>query len=288
MPMFAVMPRTFASRNRLAYVVLSGVISCGCGPDPEYVLGRFEPRAVTSPPDGGGPPSSPDARSDAGGCDPGVPRADFVFTGAGDVLVDARGGPSGSLRGGAVLDGSGELVLDGDDDYVDLPNGLISGLQAATVVVWLRHLGGPAYTRLFDLGSGSDGEDPAEGLGTVGRTYLAVTPSTGFVPGQLAALISGDGSGGEIGAVTDVRLDDALHLVAVAVTSTTLELFHDGLLIARVPNPVQLESIEAVNNWLGRSQYDQDPYLYGAYQGFAVFDHALESCAIRELYAEGP
>jgi hypothetical protein len=217
-----------------------------------------------------------------------VPRAEFRFTSEGDALVDARGGAPGSVRGGAVLDGSGELVLDGDDDYVDLPNALLSGLDAATVVVWFRHLGGPAYTRLFDLGSGSDGEDPPEGLGTVGRTYLSVTPSTGFVPSRLAALISNEGSGGEIAAVTDVRLDDELHLIAVVLTSTTLELFHDGLLIARVPSSVPLESIEAVNNWLGRSQYDQDPYVHGAYRGFAVFDRALESCAIRELYVEGP
>jgi hypothetical protein len=206
----------------------------------------------------------------------------------GTVVSDAAGGPPGTLHGGAALDGSNELVLDGDDDYVDLPNDLLSGLEEVTIVAWVRHLGGPAYTRVFDFGSGSDGEDPAEGLSTVGTTYVSVTPGTGFVPRRLAALVSRNGAGGEIAAPTDTRLDDALHLVAVTVTSMSLGLFHDGALIALVPSSVPVADIENVNNWLGRSQYDQDPYFHGAYAGLRVFDHALDPCAVRTVYALGP
>jgi hypothetical protein len=203
-------------------------------------------------------------------------------------VSDAAGGPPGTILGGAALDGSNELLLDGEDDYVDLPNDLITGLQEVTVVVWVRHLGGPAYTRVFDFGSGSDGEDPAEGLATVGSTYLSVTPGTGFVPRRLAALISRDGAAGEIAAATDIQLDDELHLIAVTATSMSLGLFHDDALIALVPSSVSPADIENVNNWLGRSQYDQDPYFHGAYAGLRVFDHALDPCAVRTVYALGP
>jgi hypothetical protein len=274
-----------------------------CNGDPVYVLGRLPGSggfgggndsgfpAGGSAGAGGLPPD--DGAVDDAGCAPPLPVRDYAFTGVGTEVSDRRGGPPGVIHGGAVLDDSGELTLDGEDDYVDLPNGILSGLNQVTVVAWIRQLAGslypgPAYTRIFDFGVGSDGEDPAEGEGTVGRIYLAATPQTGFEPIYLAALISGEGSGGEIAAPTDRRLDDQLLMVAVSASLRTLELFLDGDLIGRVPSDVPVSSIENVNNWLGRSQYDNDPYLHASYAGVQVFDSALAECAIRTLYAKGP
>lgn len=232
---------------------------------------------------------SDDASSrDVAGCGVAGVVRDYDFSGTGTTVVDRLGGSPGTLRGGAVLDGSGELVLDGRDDYVDLPNGLLSGLTEMTVAAWVRHRGGPAYTRVFDFGVGNDGEDPAEGLGTVGLSYVAVTPATGFVPNQLAALVSRDGSGGEIAAPTPVHLEDVLQLVALSISAFTLELSHNGVVVAREPNSVPVESIDAVNNWLGRSQYDQDPYWSGVYTRVQVYDRALSACALRALFDLGP
>src|SRR4051794_35764219 len=43
-----------------------------------------------------------------------------------DTLVrDSVGNAHGVLKGGATLDGAGHATLDGRDDYVDLPNGLV-------------------------------------------------------------------------------------------------------------------------------------------------------------------
>jgi hypothetical protein len=262
-----------------------------------YVLGRLPgsggagTAGDSGVPSGGASGSGASTDSGAAGdgsCVLPVPLRDFVFFGAGTQVSDRRGGPPGEIRGGAALDDSGELTLDGEDDYVDLPNGILSGLSEVTVVVWIRYLGGAAYTRIFDFGVGRDGEDPAPGLATVGRTYLAATPMTGFVPRYLAALVTNEGSAGQIAAVTDYRLDDGLHMVAVAVSTSTLELFVDGAVIAREPNSVELSSIEDVTNWLGRSQYDQDPHLDAIYAGVQIFDRALAECAIGALHAGGP
>jgi hypothetical protein len=289
---------------------------CGasaCGSDPVYVLGRLPGTggendsgisAGGSTGTGGsagaggvlgaagiggaGGVQPEDGSPGDGGCALPAPDRDYAFTGTGTDVVDRRGGPPGVILGGAALAGSGELNLDGDDDYVDLPNGILTGLDEVTVVVWLRYLGGAAYTRIFDFGIGSDGEDPAEGLNTTGRTYLAATPWTGFRPDELAALIKGRDSGGEIPAPTDVELDDALHMVSVSASLETLDLFLDGALIGRVRSAVPLSSIENVNNWLGRSQYDQDPYLHAAYAGVQVYGRALDECAIQALHARGP
>jgi hypothetical protein len=230
------------------------------------------------------------------GCTPPAAVRDYVFAGVGTEVVDRRGGPPGVILGGAALDGSGELTLDGDDDYVNLPNDILSALNAVTVVVWIRHLGasaynGPAFVRIFDFGSGSDGEDPAEGLGTVGRTYLAATPMTGFPdsrPDWLAALMKNRESGGEAQLPTASRLVNALHMVAVGASLETLDLFLNGALIGQTPSNVPLSSIENVNNWLGKSQYDQDPHLRASYAGVQIYDRALPECAIEALYARGP
>ena len=295
---------------------LSGAVACGS--DPVYVLGRLPGSGGAGgendsgfpagsggtagdndsgfPPGGnagaGGVLPGDGAPGDAG-CTPPAAVRDYVFAGVGTEVVDRRGGPPGVILGGAALDGSGELTLDGDDDYVNLPNDILSGLNEVTVVVWIRHLGGsayngPAYVRIFDFGIGSDGEDPAEGLGTVGRTYLAATPMTGFDPRWLAALMKSRESGGEVQLATASRLVNALHMVAVGASLETLDLFLNGALIGKTPSGVPLSRIENVNNWLGKSQYDQDPHLRASYAGVQVYDRALPECAVEALYARGP
>jgi hypothetical protein len=267
---------------------------CACDGDQVYVLGRFPGSGGAAGAGAGGlsggafDGAPADGAATDASCAPPLPLREYVFTGTGAQLADQRGGAAAVIRGGAVLDGSGELTLDGQDDYVNLPNDILTGLSEVTVVAWLHHLGGAAYTRIFDFGIGRDGEDPAQGLATVGTAYLAATPFTGFVPPYLAALVTNAGAGGEVAAVTDVQLDDALHMVAVGVSPTRLELFHDGVLVARVPSAIALSTIENLNNWLGRSQYDQDPYLHARYAGLRIYDHALSECAVAALQAEGP
>jgi hypothetical protein len=217
-----------------------------------------------------------------------APLRDYAFDGTGTTLPDRRGGPPGTVLGGAALDGSGALELDGEDDYVDLPNGILDGLEAVTIAVWVRYLGGAAYERIFDFGVGSDGEDPAPGLGTVGRSYLAAAPWTGFEPSELAALISNQGSAGEIVAPTTHELDEELRLITVVASPLTLELFLDGAPIGRVPSSVPIASIDDVNNWLARSQYDADPHLHANYAGLRVYGSALPACAVQALFAAGP
>ncbi|HEY4104824.1 MAG TPA: LamG domain-containing protein, partial [Polyangiaceae bacterium] len=52
----------------------------------------------------------------------------YSFNGEGTHVIDSVGGADGELIGGATLDGYGHATLDGVDDYVNLPNGLLSSL----------------------------------------------------------------------------------------------------------------------------------------------------------------
>jgi hypothetical protein len=274
------------SRGRFALPigVCLGIVACSSG---ALVLGRLDERDDARSSTADASAVVPDGATDAETCEPPPAARHYTFDGVGTDVPDVRGGPPGRVLGGAALDGSGVLRIDGVDDYVDLPNGILAGLGEVTVALWVRRLGGPAYTRLFDFGSSSLGEDPGADH-YVGKTYLAATPSTGFVPSGLAVLMSQTGSVGETVAASDVDLDKEMHLVVVVVANETLSLFHDGRLLTRIPRAVPLSAIVDHNAWLGRSQYSADPHLEAEYADVRIWGSALPDCAVRVLQTQGP
>lgn len=60
----------------------------------------------------------------------------YRFDGSGSTVVDAQGRPAGEVVN-AALTGNGTVVLAGgsSNQYVDLPNGIVSELQDATIVI---------------------------------------------------------------------------------------------------------------------------------------------------------
>ncbi|HEU4577657.1 MAG TPA: hypothetical protein VFS67_05350, partial [Polyangiaceae bacterium] len=121
----------------------------------------------TAEPGDAGPDAAGDAATaDAGeldplGCAP-ADRADcdllrsalvhrYSFDGSGAAVLDSAGDAHGSVQDGQ-LSGTGELALDGDDQFVDLPNGIVSALQSATFEAWVDWAGGSRWQRIFDFG----------------------------------------------------------------------------------------------------------------------------------------
>lgn len=223
----------------------------------------------------------------SGSCSIPSPTRHYTFDGVGTDIVDTRGGASGRALGGATLDGSGSLHLDGVDDYVDLPNGVFDGFSEVTVALWVRAPRGAAYLRLFDFGTTSAGEDPAPGSAYVGRSYLAATPASGTDPSGLAAFAGADGAVDEVRAASAAVLDAEVHAVVVVLSRDALSVYFDGARVARSPSTLALATIVADNVWLGRSQYGADPYLSGDYADLRVFGAALTDCQIAALYMQG-
>ena len=229
------------------------------------------------------------AGSGFGGSSCELPEAarHYTFDGVGTELVDVLGGPSGTVRGGALLDGTGELVLDGEDDFVEFGDAPWGESDEVSIALWVRSRGLSGYQRLFDFGSGSAGVDPPLDASSVGRSYLALTPNTGFFPSGLAILFSDAGSGGEVAAVSDVKLEDRVEFIVVSVDGGTLGLHREGTLVTRVPHSIRLSTLLAENNWLGRSQYSQDPFAEATYLDLQIHHEALEDCEIRALHRRG-
>jgi len=181
----------------------------------------------------------------------------------------------GTIHGGASLDGSGQLTLDGDDDYVSLPIGsVVASLTNCTFAVWVDFSNsGGSWQRIFDFGSNT-------------TVNMFLTPRTGTA-GPMRFAITTSGAGGEQQATAPDTLPSGLQLVVLTIDADndvmTLYLNEDS--VASNPSatltPSSLGSTS--NNWLGRSQYSADGYFDGSYDEFRIYDYALNEIEILGL-----
>src|SRR6478736_3533479 len=215
----------------------------------------------------------------------------YSFDGEGTRVSDSIGSQDGTLMGGATLSGTGHVTLDGMDDYVDLPNGLLSGLNDATLVAWLSWDGGKiCWQRVFDFGSSDAGE------GNVGNatSSLFATPLRcgNNADGSMA---SGPAAVFEKTDVISASIDSDrpfpvlnVAMLAVAVDSKAQELrmYAAGERLS-TSKLVSLAQLVEENEWLGRSQWSQDHYLRGSYDEFRIYDVALSHAELAALEAAG-
>jgi hypothetical protein len=247
-----------------------------------------------------GPDATGDAAAgDAGNSNPlGCPPADradcdaltsgivhrYSFAGSGSAVVDSAGNAAGSVQNGQ-LSGTGEVALDGDDQFVNLPNGIVSQLQSATFEAWVDWGGGNQWQRIFDFGS----SDEAEGTPGFGQTYLFLTPRT--TDDTVRATFSASGSNSETFVDSQNQLpEDSEHHLAVVVDAQghTLSLYIDGALAGSTAFQNQLSELNDVNNWLGRSQFVNDAAFEGSLLEFRIYGAALSAEQIALSFDLGP
>lgn len=213
----------------------------------------------------------------------------YRFDGSDTTITDSIGNSDGVLQN-TTLTGNGQLDLAGatSDQFVDLPNDLVSSLTDATFEVWLSWSGNASWERIFDFG---DNNNATEGnQGTAGKSYLFLTPRAA-ASGKMRVAYSTNGSGSE----TQVDAASALstsgmHQVVVVVddTSNMLRLYLDGADAGSAALSGALSSINDINNWLGRSQYSSDAELGGSLYEFRVYNRALSAEQIALSSADGP
>jgi hypothetical protein len=209
----------------------------------------------------------------------------YDFAGTGTLVRDLVGDADAQLIGGASLSSDRDFItLDGVDDYVDLPNGVISGLHNATLIAWVAWDGGPCWQRIFDFGISDAGEDA---VGNVVTSLFMTPQACGLATFTAMA---------ELGRVQyPVSADDALPSgVAVQVALVvdtdrqTFTLYRDNMRVAQASTPFQLGELTDNNNWLGRSQWVQDRFFAGIYGEFRIYARALGDAEIATLYSLGP
>jgi hypothetical protein len=198
-----------------------------------------------------------------------IVRYDFAEQ-SGDVLHDVSGHERhADVVGGAQwLDGA--LVLDGVDDYVDLPDDLLAGVTDVTIEADVRidQAQSGAYF-LYVLGNSTAG---------VGDGYLFTTGNA-----YRTSLATGNWTTEQtVSQGRDLPRDRWVHL-AYVLQGTSATLYLDGVCVATgtvTTTPGQIGGGSTTANALGRSAYAADSLFAGRYRQFAVHGRALSAAEV--------
>lgn len=209
----------------------------------------------------------------------------YEFKGNGAAAEDSVGMADGTVVG-TMLNGSGSLALSGNDQFVDLPNGLLSRLQSATLEAWATVGAGiGAYSHIMDFGSSTG----TEGSQSSGRSFFFLAPGSNSSDVMRAA-ISLNGSSGE--SIIDAPFIAAGTLTHMAVVfddaARTMLMYRDGALKGSVVISISLGMIADVNNWLGRSQFASDADFRGNIAEFRIYSAALTASELALSATHGP
>jgi hypothetical protein len=218
----------------------------------------------------------------------------YDFAGRGQEVLDRVGSRHGRVIGTSQLDGSGKLVLNGTDSYVDLPARLISRLENATIMVWFEYRANDPNTcwhRLFDFGSNTIRDGRMQSVTSMFYTPRACWDQRDPRFQSSAFIVEFTGRGGATW-VGEVVKPFTTRMVAITFasngSSVLVRMNFDG--VERVSgNPeFRLAEIDDVNNWLGRSQWAQDKLAPMAYDEFRIYDRALSPQEIEGSFRAGP
>lgn len=237
----------------------------------------------------------PDGGSDldAGPAESRGPLHRYPFDDASDPLValDVVGGAHGVVRGNAEYDddtGGLRVELDG---YVDLPNGMISALDAVTFEAWVLWDGDNAgdWQRIFDFGSTSVGEVTELGgvYTATNSRFLQLSPQSS--EGSLRLTLQGDDGNLALRGDGPLPENTVAHVAATYdVAASVASLYVDGAAVGSAPWSTPLSDIDDVNCWLGRSNFSVDPGFDGVFLEVRVYGHALTSEEVEASFVAGP
>ncbi len=187
----------------------------------------------------------------------------------GDVNDSSPNGYHGTAAGSpAYTTGQiGQAIdLDGADDFITLPSGLTS--QDITVAAWVYWDGGYPEQRIFDFGNNT-------------TEYMMLTPHSDDSTLRFAIK---DGGSEQILETTQLATGQWVH-VGVTLEGDTGTLYVGG-------SPVDTDSItlnptafNPVNNYIGDSQWPDDPLFNGRIDDFRIYNHALSQTDFSDLFA---
>lgn len=188
-----------------------------------------------------------------------------------------------------------------EDAYVDLPNGLITGIAtggtpgALSVELWATISEQHTWQRFVDFGTSNGGEDTSGGGGQSPYFYLAAN-SGRFNNGLSTEAHEPDGPLREVGVPGPAPIGVQIHLVGTydqndvsAGTNGTFTLYNNGALVgtAALPPNLNLSTFTNDNNWIGRSQWP-DPVFDGLFNELRLYNHALTASDVGKNTLLGP
>ena len=187
----------------------------------------------------------------------------------GSLADSSRNGYQATPLGSPVLAGgyTGEAIdLDGIEDYFALPDGVVS-FPDISIVSWVYWDGGSNWQRIFDFGNNTS-------------QYMFLTPSSSS--GTLRFSIKNSGSEQYI---ETTKLDSGKWMhVAVTLGNARAALYVNGAFRAVKSIAISPEDFKPKYNYVGNSQWPEDPLFDGRIDDFRVYNFALSSSQVASLY----
>ncbi len=188
----------------------------------------------------------------------------------GDTLDSSGNGNHATATGSPtfVAGQIGQAIdLDGVDDYVTIPSGVVSGVDSLTVATWVNWDGGGNWQRIFDFGDSTS-------------RYMFLSPSSG---GNTLRFAISNGKGEKITETTALATGTWVH-VAVTLNVFTTTLYVNGVAVATNDasiNPTGFD-FTPLNNYIGKSQFS-DPLFNGRIDDFRIYNYALTASQINDV-----
>jgi len=197
---------------------------------------------------------------------------------SGTIAHDSVGGADGTLKGGAIFDGSGHVVLNGTNGtYVSLPGNLLAGLSNVTLEAWVTNAVSPDNVALFSFDDGLQ-----DGVGGGYLRYVLHDQSNGRNFLELAS-----GSGNSFLAGNPGLGGQSVH-VACVYSATNAIIYTNGVLETSLAVSTPLASVSMNSASLGRSPWGGDPGLAGSIDEFRIYAGAMLPSDLAVAQIVGP
>ncbi|MCR4602053.1 MAG: RICIN domain-containing protein [Prevotella sp.] len=156
------------------------------------------------------------------------------------------------------------------DQYLQLPTGIVKGNQL-TVSMWVKASSSKAWQRLFDFGHDAD-------------HYLFLTTYNASSRMRFAIKNGGDEQ------VLDCPKRMPLlswHHVVLTIEPGSTAIYLDGEQLAQTDAiTISPQDVNPIINYIGRSQFNSDPYLTAYLDDVRIYNYALTSDEVSQLYAQ--
>ncbi len=199
----------------------------------------------------------------------------WIFEGG---TADIVGGADAMLINGATITDH-TIVLDGVDDYIDLPiDDTIASLKDFTVLGWWTCTLCGRWARFFDFGAGT-------------QNYMMLATSSFPTNAMYYAIEAGNVRQD----ITGPKVFPDRKEICVAVsfssasTTTTVYVFDDiPFEFSSAATSFLPSDLGATSNWIGRSQFPLDPYFGGNINELRIYDESLNADTIGNICSAGP
>jgi hypothetical protein len=224
-----------------------------------------------------------------------VLRHRYSFEGSGMMAMDSVGTAHGTITGG--MQAQGRVTLSGSEQYVTLPDTILDGLSGVTIEVWASWTGNTDWQRLFDFGeNGEDEGNQGSFEANASSSYFFFSPRAGMSdsagcmsPGNMPLVsMTGAGPSAETCILNAPAFPSGMTHVALAIGNNQMRLYIDGAPAGMATPPVPLSGINPSHNFIGRSQYAQDPEFAGSIDEFRIYPTARTAAQISASESAGP